>query len=80
VGEENLNVYITEYYKKLFGIPVPNNFSIVEENNQDIPPLSPAENGLLTTDFMEKEVFAAIYQMEHNKAPGLEGFLAEFYQ
>jgi hypothetical protein len=27
VGEENLKIYIAEYYKKLFGKPPQNNFS-----------------------------------------------------
>jgi mannosylglycoprotein endo-beta-mannosidase len=35
---------------------------------------------ILTTPFTEKEVYDAISQMEHNKAPGPEGFPAEFYQ
>lgn len=28
----------------------------------------------------EQEVHDAIFQMEHNKAPGPDGFSAEFYQ
>jgi hypothetical protein len=38
------------------------------------------ENGFLTDDFLESEVRAAIFQMEHNKAPGPDGFPLEFYQ
>jgi hypothetical protein len=38
------------------------------------------ENGLLTAPYFEEEVQKAISQMEHNKAPGPDGFLAEFYQ
>jgi len=38
------------------------------------------ENEYLTGNFSEAEVRAAIFQMEHNKAPGPDGFLAEFYQ
>ena len=26
IGQENLKTYITEYHKRLFGAPVPNNF------------------------------------------------------
>jgi hypothetical protein len=33
----NLKVYITEYYKKLFGDPVANSFSLMEEGIEDIP-------------------------------------------
>lgn len=46
----------------------------------DIPQLTPEENNLLTTAFTEEEVSEAISQIEHNKAPGPDGFLAEFYQ
>jgi hypothetical protein len=35
---------------------------------------------MLTAPFMEKEVKEAIFEMEHNKAPEPNGFLAEFYQ
>jgi hypothetical protein len=38
------------------------------------------ENEILTAPFTEKEVFEAISQMELNKAPGPDGFPAEFYQ
>jgi hypothetical protein len=33
----------------------------------------------LIDEFIEKEVREAIFQMKHNKAPGLDGFPAEFY-
>jgi hypothetical protein len=70
VGEDNLKVYITEYYKKLFGDPITNSFSLMEERTEDIPQLSNEENDLLTADFTEKEVLHAISQMKLNKAPG----------
>lgn len=34
----------------------------------------------MTAPFTEEEVRFAIFQMEHNKAPGSDGFPAEFYQ
>ena len=80
VGQENLKNYISEYYKKLFGAPATNNFSLDENVIQDMPQISQEENDILTQDFSEKEVFEAIKQMEHNKAPGPDGFPAEFYQ
>jgi mannosylglycoprotein endo-beta-mannosidase len=46
----------------------------------DIPQLSQEENNILTADFTEEEIFEAISQMERNKAPGPDGFPAEFYQ
>jgi hypothetical protein len=53
VGQENLKVYITEYYKNLFGAPVPNHFSMSESDKADIPQLSEEENKILTADFTE---------------------------
>jgi hypothetical protein len=73
-------VYITKYYKNLFGPPTPNNFSIRESNKAHIPQLSVEENKILVADFTEQEVHDAIMQMEKNKAPGPDGFPAEFYQ
>jgi hypothetical protein len=29
--------------------------------------------------YSEEEIRKAVFQMEHNKAPGLDGFPAEFY-
>jgi hypothetical protein len=43
VGEDNLKVYITEFYKKLFGAPSPTNISLVAEEYQDITQISPLE-------------------------------------
>jgi hypothetical protein len=38
------------------------------------------ENNLLTTEYSEEEVRKAIFQMEHNKALGPDGFPTQFYQ
>jgi hypothetical protein len=46
----------------------------------DIPRVTPEENITLTATFTEKEVLDAIMEMEENKAPGPDGFPAEFYQ
>src|SRR4051794_13449288 len=40
VEQENLKVYITEYYRKLFGDPEPNVHSMMEEHDHNIPQLS----------------------------------------
>jgi hypothetical protein len=79
VGEEKLKSYITAYYKKLFGASEKNNFSLVETYRDDIPQVSREENDILTSIFTEQEVKAAVFQMEHNKAPGPDGFPIEFY-
>jgi hypothetical protein len=70
VGEDNLKVYITEFYKKLFGAPAPSNISLIEEVVHDIPQISLAGNEILTNPFTEEEVFEAISRMKLNKAPG----------
>ena len=80
VGQQNLKTYITEYYKKLFGAPAVNSIMMDESVNHDLPQISNDENAILTADFSEKEVLEAISQMEHNKAPGPDGFPAEFCQ
>jgi hypothetical protein len=38
------------------------------------------ENEHLVKQFSEEEVQKAVFQVEHNKAPDLYGFLVEFYQ
>jgi hypothetical protein len=38
------------------------------------------DNDLLTAIYSEEEVRKAIFQMEHNKTPGPDGFQAKFYQ
>lgn len=42
--------------------------------------MSQIENDFLCDEFSEKEIRDAVFQMEHNKAPGPDGFPAEFYQ
>jgi mannosylglycoprotein endo-beta-mannosidase len=80
IGQENLKTYISEYYKSLFGPPEYSNVSLVEDFNSNIPLLSHDENSILIAEFSEKEIFDAIDQMEKNKAPGPDGFPAEFFQ
>jgi mannosylglycoprotein endo-beta-mannosidase len=80
VGQEKLKTFITEYYKRLFGAPAPSFVSLSEEVTHDIAQLSNEEKYILTSPFMEEEVFEAISNMEHNKAPEPYGFPAEFYQ
>jgi len=51
-----------------------------ESQTDDIPQVSQLENEYLTDTFSQEEVRAAIFQMEHNKAPRPDGFPPEFYQ
>ena len=79
-GQEELKRYITRYYKGLFGAPEEGNLSLDESRTDDIPQVSDDENAFLTAPFTEEEVRKAVFQMEHNKALGPDGFPAEFYQ
>jgi hypothetical protein len=54
--------------------------SLEESQISDIPQVSREENEILTREFTESEVREAVFQMEHNKAPGPDGFPVEFYQ
>jgi hypothetical protein len=51
-----------------------------ERRRDDIPQVTEEKNGFLTHDFLEEEVKKAVFQMEHNKSPGSDGFSAKFYQ
>jgi hypothetical protein len=78
--EEQLKSYITKYYKNLFGCSEGGTLSLNESLVEDIPQVTSAESEMLVAEFSEKEVRDAIFQMKHNKAPGSDGFPAEFYQ
>jgi hypothetical protein len=80
IGQENLKNYISDYYKQLFGPPASSSCVMEESVVHDIKQISADENAILIAEFAEKEVFEAISQMEKNKAPGPDGFPAEFYQ
>ena len=60
VGQDNLKLYITNYYKQLFGAPEDSFVALDESRVDDIPQLATDENGILTAQFSEKEVFDAI--------------------
>jgi len=79
-GDAQLKQHITNYYKNLFGPPDNSNMKLDEHLVQDIPQVSELENEYLTDVFTESEVRAAIFQMEHNKAPSPDGFPPKFYQ
>jgi mannosylglycoprotein endo-beta-mannosidase len=79
-GDAQLKKHITNYYKTLFGPSENSTITLDGLQTEDIPQVSALENELLTADFTEDEVRTAIFQMEHNKAPGPDGFPPEFYQ
>jgi hypothetical protein len=78
VGDENLQIYIYEYYKKLFGEPATSTLTMNEDFCQDIHQLTLEENNILVAKFTEKEVKDTIFQMEVNKASRPDGFLWNF--
>ena len=79
-GDAQLKEHITSYYKNLFGPSTNSHIMLDESQTDDIPQVSQLENEYLTDTFSQEEVRAAIFQMEHNKAPGPDGFPPEFYQ
>jgi len=51
IGDKHLKSHITTYYKDLFGQPEDLNISLREDQDQDIPHVSPQENDFLTSPF-----------------------------
>jgi mannosylglycoprotein endo-beta-mannosidase len=80
VGDDCLKSHITNNYKNLFGTPGASGTSLMEDQILDIPQVTQEENDILIGPFTESEVRAAVFQMEHNKAPDPDGFPTEFYQ
>jgi hypothetical protein len=78
-GDVQLKEHINSYYKNLFGPSEVSLISLDESRTEDIQ-VSDLENESLTEPFTQEEVWAAVFQMEHNKAPGPDGFPPEFYQ
>jgi hypothetical protein len=79
-GDIDLKKHITSYYKGLFGPPHEDSFRLDESRGDDIPQVTVEENRILVEEIMEEEVRKALFQMEHNKTSGPDGFLVEFYQ
>jgi hypothetical protein len=77
-GGEQIKSYITKYYKNLYGSLEAGGLSLNESLVEDIPQVTNTESEMVVAEFFEKEIREAIFQMKHNKAPGPDGFLAEF--
>lgn len=74
VGDDHLKIYITNYYKGIFGPSDENGFTMIEDQIYEISQVMESENDILISLFMEDEVKHDVFQMEHNKAPGPDGF------
>jgi hypothetical protein len=59
--EKQLNKFITDYYKGLFGRPECSSMSLNEAMVEDIPQITSAESEALESEFTEKEVREAIF-------------------
>jgi hypothetical protein len=79
-GDEALKWHITKYYKDLFGSAENSTIPLDETPKDNIPQVLELENEMLIQSFSEEEVRKTVFQMEHNKAPGPDGFPTEFYQ
>jgi len=79
-GDDELKKYITEYCRGLFGPSDASLLNLDESRRDDIPQVSVAEKQGLIASFSFEEVREAVFQMEHNKAPGPDGFPAKFHQ
>jgi hypothetical protein len=79
-GQANLKSYITRFSKGLFREPEENSFNLDVDRTDYINQVTISDNELLTTPFNAKEIRDAVFVMEQNKAPGPDGFPAEFYQ
>jgi hypothetical protein len=64
----------------LFEPPTNTSVSLEETRVDDIVQVSQEENDLLIRPFTIEEIREAVFEMEHNKAPGPDRFPAEFYQ
>jgi hypothetical protein len=78
--DRELKSHITRFYKDLFGPPESLSFTLDEDLRDDIIQVTQAKNEELIKTFSEEEVEAVVFSMEHNKAPGPDGFPVEFYQ
>jgi hypothetical protein len=64
----------------VFDVPSGNSCTLDETRVEDNIQVPEEENNMLIRSFMEAEVREAVFQMEHNKALGPDGFPAKFYQ
>lgn len=76
-GDKNLLVHATNFYKSLFG---PNETIKISLHVPFDTVLDNIDKEMLIDNFTLDEIKTAIYQMDHNKTLGPDGFPAEFFQ
>jgi hypothetical protein len=69
IGQDNLKMYISEYYKNLFWPPPPRTCVMNDSITHDVKKISNEENAILIAEFTENEIHDAIMQMELNNLP-----------
>ena len=77
-GDTDILLYATSFYKSLFG-PAASGINV----SLDVPiecVLNDSDRDFLEQEFTLDEIRVALFQMKHNKAAGLDGLPAEFYQ
>ena len=62
LGHEKLKLYISEYYKKLFGTPEEMVISLDESITHDIPQLNTDENEVLSAPFTKRRSMTQLYK------------------
>jgi hypothetical protein len=70
----------SDYYAELFGPAQEFDIQIDPSIWDNLPQLSEEENEILCSPFSKKEIKAALFQMEKNKAVGPDKISIEFYQ
>jgi hypothetical protein len=79
-GDENLLKQATDYYTNLFGLGEDHEIHIDNNLWAELDQVSEEDNRLLCEPFSESEIKLALFQMEKNKAAGLDKIPIEFYQ
>jgi hypothetical protein len=76
-GDDNILEYATNYYKSLFGAVDLMPYTLLDEFPDC---LSLEDKEKLKEPFTLEEIKIAIFEIEHNKASGPNGFPADFFQ
>ena len=76
-GSDDISEEILKYFRRLYTKPERNSWKI---EGLDWSPISIQSVDCLDRPFLEEEVCSVVFQLNRNKAPGLDGFTMELYQ